>query len=75
MAMMSPSFYKLLLGQTVSWFGTLIGRLALPFVVIYILKASALDILGSDWPKWCRVPWWAFSSESGWTDSRADSSS
>jgi MFS family permease len=44
MAMMSPSFYKLLLGQTVSWFGTLIGRLALPFVVIYILKASALDI-------------------------------
>jgi len=42
-------FTKLWVGQGVSLFGSLVSRLALPFVVIYVLNASATQIA------WLRV--------------------
>lgn len=39
-----PDFLKLWTGQTVSLFGSLIGRFALPFVAIYTLNASPFQV-------------------------------
>lgn len=42
-------FFKLLTGQTVSLFGSLISRLALPFLIIYTFSASPMQMA------WLRV--------------------
>lgn len=39
-----PNFLKLWAGQTVSLFGSLIGRFALPFVAIYTLNATPFQV-------------------------------
>src|SRR5918997_501389 len=39
-----PDFLKLWTGQTISLFGSLIGRFALPLVAIYTMDASPIQV-------------------------------
>jgi hypothetical protein len=41
----NPSFVKLWTGETISVFGSLIGRTALPFTAILVLDAGPLELV------------------------------